>query len=206
MFTLSTKSNVEKTTKIFYFPCQKCNGYLSINLNPNTFLINAKCESDSNHVFNNLYINTFEQFYMKEKQPYKCTSCNKKITNNDSIYCCKNNDSIFCENCKSKEEKNNKSYEWKLINESKCIIHNNNYTKYCEICNQNICSKCENENHKNHKTQKYSNVILNKKNIEYSDNKLKEKEKFTNEVIEKINIWKKEIVNKLDRLILNLKN
>ena len=204
----TTQSNIQNSKTFFYFPCQKCNGFLSININPNTFLINAKCESDFNHVFNNLYFSTFEQFYMKEKQPYKCSSCNKTF-NNNSFYFCKNNDIIFCKYCKSKEEKNNKSCEWKLIEELKCNIHNNNYTKYCELCNKNICSNCEKEKHNEHKTHRYSSIILSKKNIEYTNNKLKEKVKFTNEIIEKLNIWKKETSyndDKIDRLILNLKN
>ena len=205
MFSLTNQPSIQNNKKTFYFPCQKCNGSLSLNLNPNTFLINAKCESDCNHVFNNLYISTFEQFYMKEKLPYKCSSCNNIISNNSYNYC-KNNDKIFCKSCKLKEANKNKSYEWELIAELKCNIHNNKFTKYCELCDKNICSNCEKEKHKNHKTQKYSSVILSKKEIEITNNKLKEKEKFTNKIIEKLNAWKKEIVNNVDRLLLNLKN
>ena len=205
MFTISDQPNIQNK-KIFHFLCKKCNGYLTINLNPNTFLINAKCESDFNHVFNNLYIITFEQFYMKEKQPYKCFSCNNISNNNEPFYYCNSSNKIYCKNCKSKEERNDKQCKWKLIEEFKCNTHNNNFTSYCKLCDINICSVCEEEKHKQHKTIKYSSIILTKKDIEYSNKKLKEKEKFTNAIIEKMNTCKLKKINNINRLILNLKN
>ena len=207
MLTISAKLNTPNTKKIFHFACKKCDSNLSIRINPNTLLINAKCESDFNHVFNNLYIGTFEKYYMKEEQLYKCSSCNNILDNIGPYYYCINKDKIICTKCKLNEEKINNSYEWKLIEKFKCKIHNINYTSYCELCNKNICLNCEKEGHKQHKILKYSSIILTKKEIEYTSNKLKEKEKFTTEVIRKLNIWKKNTDNnKVDRLILNLKN
>ena len=46
------------------------------------------------------------------------------------------------------------------ISDFKCSVHNSNFIKYCNKCDKNICSKCE-EEHQNHKILFFKGIISN---------------------------------------------
>ena len=46
------------------------------------------------------------------------------------------------------------------LSDFKCLVHHSNFIKYCNKCDKNICSKCE-EEHKNHSIILFQGIISN---------------------------------------------
>ena len=76
-----------------------------------------------------------------------------------------------------------------------CNIHKEFFTKYCDDCELNICSLCEND-HKNHTLIKYKDIIPNISEIKQQLNSLRN-------IIDEANNIIKETINKYNKIIEN---
>ena len=149
------------------------------------------------HKINNIFLKDFENLQKIDISKIVCGLC--KIKNKSNIYknefyrcnTCKIN---LCPLCKSIHNKSHKIIDYDQKN-SLCDKHNENYTKYCYECNENICMKCENQ-HKNHNTI-YFGDLLPSDNITNEINEFKE-------YIEKLNNELKEIIKKLNIIKINI--
>lgn len=78
------------------------------------------------------------------------------------------------------------------ISNFECSVHNSNFIKYCNKCDKNICSKCE-EEHKDHQFIDYKGIISNEVDLK---NKLKSFDNCINRFKNYINNQ----INKLEKL------
>ena len=63
------KNVIDSTNNLYYIPvCRNkdCEGNLKIKIDEEKFLINGICQKNKVHIFNNLYFETFERFYLRE--------------------------------------------------------------------------------------------------------------------------------------------
>ena len=81
-------------------------------------------------------------------------------------------------------------------NNYKCIKHKKDYSKYCKDCNLNICFKCVKE-HKEHNIINFEDLDLDE-SAEKNMNELKEN-------IDKFNNYIKVIIEKLNKVLNNMK-
>ena len=196
------------SSKVFYPICKECNNISNFELEPLNFSIKYICESDKNHSKKDIYFKTFERFYLREKEIIKCLKCNANLENSEYYICeaCKN---IYCNKCLIEDitinEHNNSI---KALSNNRCLIHKSDYTKYCCTCNENICYFCvKNENiHEGHLIKCYYELMPSIEDIKNLKNKFLEKSKFTNDLIIKLENWKRRINFKVEELKQNLKD
>mgnify|MGYP002624557311 CR=1 FL=1 len=126
----------------------------------------------------------------------KCQSQNKSESYKNNFYKCCQCKQLLCPLCKNSHDKSHP-----IINyDDKCFIcedHGEYYTKYCNKCNKNICTICEQE-HKSHKMILFIEELPNKEVIVGSIRELDEKIKKFEEDINNIK-------NQYDKMIDNLK-
>ena len=143
-------------------------------------------------------LNSGKSIFMKNKRiAIICPECKESILINIKNY------KINLSKCKNGHEIKNillKDYEKtqyidisKINNNNKCIKHNNNFDKYCNDCNLNICIKCYKE-HRTHNTIYLGELLMND---EINMNELKE-------YIDKFNNYIKIIIEKLNNVIKNM--
>lgn len=192
-----------------YYPCCKengCNGLLKIKIN-NNFSIDYECDIKENHKGKNIYFKTFERFYLKEDEIDMCSKCHIDLPYNFIFKCniCGNN---YCNSCFQFDihiKDNLKNLDLLL---SSCPKHKVNLTHYCIHCDLNLCIFCikEDEEHENHNIQNLLEYIPSTTQIIDLINKINDKEKSNNELIDKINNWKNKIISKTEELKQNLKD
>ena len=189
---------------LLYIPnCNKCNSILKIKFQPLNFSIDYECINDKNHNENKIYYKTFERFYFKKKELKICSVCKLNLENSEYSFCknCKKN---YCLKCYIEDIKKNGHTSNDIIN-NRCLIHNNDFTEYCVNCKKNICMICgKDEEHNGHEIKSYYEIIPSYENIERIKKKIKEKKEYTNNLIKKIDNWKKEINKKTEELKQNL--
>ena len=93
-----------------------------------------------------------------------------------------------------------------IPNTFKCQEHNDYCRKICLECNIDICPKCEKNFHYNHKIIKYDEINPSASEIEHLQNKIKIYIDKCNNLKKEINIWNREIQNKLYDFEISLKN
>ena len=84
-----------------YIPICKeegCEGHLKISIDEDRFSINCICENNKDHIYNNIYFETFEKFYLKEIIFQKCFNCSNYLENKDKYKCIECNN-IYCSSC-----------------------------------------------------------------------------------------------------------
>ena len=96
-----------------------------------------------------------------------------------------------------------------------CLLHNKDLTQYCSDCKQYFCLFCiindENEDnkikHKNeHNVINLIDLIPSKNRINNLKNKIREKSKYYENIIDSINQWERTLMNKTNRLKQNLRS
>ena len=92
---------------------------------------------------------------------------------------------------------------------NKCPKHFIDISQYCKTCKINLCTFClqkgENKNeHNKHEIINFSDLILDKKEMENNCIKLDDKIKKNISIIDKLNNWKKNILSLVDDIIENL--
>ena len=143
----------------FYYPhCNRCKGVLKIYFNDD-FTIDYECENDENHKKENLYFETFERFYLKEKVFDYCKKCDKNI-GSDSRYICEECKNIYCSLCFIYDEHIKKDIKKLNIKTNKCKLHQSDLIYYCKECKKYLCITClkfnENVHHEGHE---YVNLL-----------------------------------------------
>ena len=123
----------ENVDKIYYPCCREigCEGILKILFNPDNFTINYECEKNEKHKGERIYYDTFDKFYIKQKNIIICSQCNS-ILENDTFFKCKKCNTYYCSSCFLHDEHIKKDItNLKTINSKKCKIHNKDLIKYC---------------------------------------------------------------------------
>jgi hypothetical protein len=196
----------------FYYPfCNEkgCDGCLQIGINEYNFTVKSICEKNKNHKKKGMIFQTFENFHLKEKKYLKCFKCNFNIDNNE-IYKCKECNQIYCIKCFIKDDHIEKNLNNLLINSNKCQKCNKELIKYCIDCGEKICLFClknsPNSIHNNHEVEYILESLPSNKQIDNINNKLNQKIKYINELIDLIENWFSALSKKVDKLKQNLKN
>ena len=210
MFDKAEQTNSDN--KIFYPICKEkgCDGLLKIKINENNFTIDYTCEKNKNHKGNGIYFETFEKFYLKKKSKEICFKCKLNIENN-TIYKCKKCKEIFCIDCFIYDEHIKKEISNLIISKNKCNLHQRELNSYCTECGKKICVYCLNNEvddsiHKNHNKIYILDYMLSVNEINNLNEKIKEKKKFMEKIIDSIDEWKEKFMKKVERLKQNLRN
>ena len=101
----------------------------------------------------------------------------------------------------------------KLKNSSKdafndfiCLKHNSNFNSFCKTCRKNICKECSDYEHKNHFISQFYELLPSNEEIIQLKNSIdNEINDINNFLIETFNNWIKELKEKFDILIENIK-
>ena len=154
------------------------------------------------HVTKDILLDEFENTQKINISKIICNSCNKNNkskTYNNKFYKCLTCKQNLCPECKLKHDK---SHENNIIDYDNknyiCNIHNDFYNSYCDECNKNLCMLCQNEHDDGHNMIEYRKVIEDKEKIK------KELDEF-NKNIDKLNDEIKGIIQKLNKIISNMK-
>ena len=193
--------------KIVIPTCQKCSGILNIKINPLNFSIEYDCENNESHKDKNIYFKSFERFYLKEKGLKQCSNCLIILENSEFFECyiCKKK---YCCRCyiKDVQENGHKCKDNNYTN-NRCPIHYNDLTEYCYNCNKNICISCTmSDDNKNHKIICFHNCIPSVADIKNLKVRIKEKSLFHENLIKKIDEWKRKMNQKIEELKQNLRD
>ena len=190
----------------FYYPfCRNpgCGGVLKIKINRNNFSLDYECDKNKEHNGKNIYFKTFERFYLKEMIKDKCKRCNSFLENTIK-YKCKSCENYYCSSCFIFHKHIKQNINNILIISTKCNNHNANIMHYCIKCKKYLCNYClKNKNtHQEHITKNLYNLMPSKQTI----NKIKNRIKEYDEIMNDIDIWLKEFEQKIKRLKQNLKD
>ena len=193
----------------FYYPCcNKCEGVLKVYFNDN-FTIDYECEKYENHKKENIYFETFERFYLKEKVFDYCKKCNKNLES-ENKYICKECKNIYCSICFNYDEHIKTDIDKLKIKTNKCEHHQNNLIYYCKKCKKYLCIDCLKDNkygtHENHEYINISDIMPTNDKIKKLKQKINEKEKVYNDLINSLDDWYKQLLKKVEKLKQKLKN
>ena len=219
---LNIKNNIlpfDKTLRLeenkYYIPTcteKECKGSLKISINENSFIMNCVCDKNKNHKFNNIYFQTFEKFYVKEKIIHKCNICSNILECKDK-YKCNKCDKSYCSSCFISDPHIKKDLNNLSIISNKCTRDQRDLIYYCLDCGEKVCPFCltkYDDPAKNpHKMHKIIN-ILKKMPTLYQINKLKEKiikkSDALDSLFNSLDEWMLELNKKIERIKQNLRN
>ena len=173
-----------------YIICKECKEVALIKIE--NYRINISCKNG--HNINNLKINEFENTQIIDIAKIQCNECkekNKGNTHGNEFYKCMTCNKNLCPLCKMRHQYH------KVINYDNltyiCNKHYEGYTRYCSNCNENICFLCE-KDHIGHKGVNLWDMRFNENNYL----------KHLKDSIEKLKGEIKEIINKLENIIINM--
>ena len=197
---------METNENKFYYPfCRNpgCDGVLKIKINRNNFSLDYECDKNKEHNGKNIYFKTFERFYLKEMIKDKCKRCSSFLENTIK-YKCKSCENYYCSSCFIFHKHIKQNINNIKIISTKCNNHNANIMHYCIKCKKYLCNYClKNKNtHQEHITKNLYNLMPSKQTI----NKIKNRIKEYDEIMNDIDIWLKEFEQKIKRLKQNLKD
>ena len=192
----------------FYYPCcNKCKGVLKIYFNDN-FTIDYECENNENHRNENIYFETFERFFLKEKLYDYCNKCNKNLES-DNKYICKECKKMYCNVCFIYDEHIKAGINNLNIIKNKCSFHQGDLIYFCKTCKKYFCIKClkanESGTHENHDYISILDFMPTINEIKNLEKKIIEKEKAYNDLINSLDEWCKELLKKVEKLKQKLK-
>ncbi len=181
--------------------CPNCSETIKFKINPNNFTISVKCSKGHNK--QNISLKSFNEKYINSSQIYKinCSNCFNFLEDNNKNYKCEICNKLYCPSCinthNKKMKHNSKSlfiYKYQL-----CKSHNQKITSFCETCKSNICSQCKNS-HNNHNIKSFIDIIPTKKAKDSVKNKAIEFEKNIQNIIDKINTMKNEVIKRYNKI------
>ena len=212
----SDPDKLEDERNKYYVPICKetdCGGYLHFyfHYKYKNFFINGHCEKNKNHKFENLYYETFEKFYLKEKFIQKCSNCSQSLENNDK-YKCNECDKLYCSSCFLSDLHIQKDWKKLEIITNKCLKHKKELTYYCLDCKQKICPFCfkkfnvkETNPHKNHKIKNILDAMPSLYRINALKEKILKKEEAYNILFKSLDEWQVELKKRVERIKQNLR-
>ena len=196
--------------KTFHYPsCNTigCNGVLEITFNDN-FTINISCEKDENHNKKNIFYETFERFYLKEKKMENCLKCNKNL-DNENIFACKECKNKYCVSCFMNDGHIKNNINNLNIKNNKCPIHEKELIYYCLNCKKLLCIYCLNQDkydpHLNHYYYTLADMMPSINRINQLRHKINKKKLAYEKLQNLLDEWKKELIKKIEKLKQNLK-
>ena len=198
---------------IYYIPVcikQGCEGHLRITIDEEKFMINGICQKNKEHIFNNIYFETFERCYLKENKIQNCFKCSNNLENKYKFVCdeCKN---IYCQNCFISDIHIKKDIQKLKFITNRCSNCQNELIKYCTDCGEKICLICSKKNeknnpHENHNIINILDMIPSKNQINNLKEKIIKKSDDFYSMIRSLNEWQNELNKKIERIKQNLKN
>ena len=196
---------------IYYIPiCRNkgCDGHLSISIDEEQFLISGKCQKNKEHIFNDLFFETFDRFYLKKFVIQNCFKCHKNLDFKDN-YETEDFKNIYCSDCFYSDINNkNLKKKFKLLT-NKCKNDENLLVNYCLDCGEKICLFClkkdiENNPHKNHKVINILDNMPSKNQLNILKEKILKKSEAFDSLLESLNEWQNELNKRIERLKQNL--
>ena len=150
--------------------CPECKETISIDIID--YKINLYgCKNG--HKFKDILLDQFEETQNIDRTKIICDICkqnNQSITSEHAFYICMTCNKKICPLCKSIHDPRHK-----IINHDDkfyyCTKHYENFVSYCEKCNVNLCSLCD--EHKTHKKKSFIDIVPDKKKIIEKKNQLK---------------------------------
>ena len=175
------KPNFDSFERIIYH-CPDCFNLPLLKINSD--MINASCECDKNHKYENISLNVLYQKLLEVSINLDQNNLNKKIICNkcnkpyekkenlddltkalDGYGYCHGCEKIICSSCLKSHEDNEKKKDpmkHKLVPLDKyvnfCPLHRNRYSAYCFDCKKNTCVKCS--EHRQHKKYHFDDYLL----------------------------------------------
>lgn len=164
-----------------------------------------------NYFNNEIYINYLYQFGKKGSMKFEdfiensklnslelaiCSNCNEKQISTENLFSfCFECKKYFCSKCLNDNKiHNHKKYLNSILIDHTCYEHKRDFVGFCLSCLCNICTDCDlNDLHLLHKKIFYSKFLLSENKINSFKEKIKEAQKFLNE----IEILKKYILRKV---------
>ena len=172
----------EKKIILKDFICPNCCDSILIKIQD--YKINYKCKN--RHLGNNILINEYENIQKLIQYGIVCDKCKKNDKNNsynNEFYYCFACNMNLCPLCKSIHNENHNIINYDDKNYI-CKKHNEEYIKFCQKCDENICTICEIE-HYAHKMINFDNINIKKYNLMEDNEKFKDKiNEFKNEIEE----------------------
>ena len=131
---------IEEKKKYYVPTCRwtGCEGSLTISINENNFTINCICDKNKNHKFDNLILETFEKFYLKENIIQNCFKCYNNLECKDK-YKCNECEKIYCTSCFISDVHIKKNLHNLKIISNKCSKDQRELTYYCLDCRKKVC-------------------------------------------------------------------
>ena len=174
--------------------CPKCGELCLLNFNEYKIELN-NCKNKHENIIS---LNEFENTQNINENKIICNICNinnKGKAYNNKFYICGTCNKNICLLCKNNHNKNHILIDYDNKNYL-CHKHNETFSSYCEICEENLCFQCDIEHKKcNHKIILYSEIMPNIENIK---NKIKE----LKNMIDKFN----QDIDKIIGILQNVKN
>ena len=194
----------------FYYPyCMEkgCDGVLQININED-FSVDFECDKNEKHKKKRIFFKTFERFYLKEKIIEKCLNCDSNLESDK--YKCIKCQKMYCCFCFISDEHIKKDINNLLITNKKCPTHKKEFIQYCSECKKYLCAYCTKDNgdnylHKNHDIICLIDLIPSENDINSLRNKINQRTKKYQELMESLDEWKEKVFNKIEQLKKNLR-
>ena len=199
-------------SKFYYHYCPYCyNSFndkvLNIHFNDD-FTINLECKKNVNHKKEKIYFDTFERFFLKEKEFDICYKCNKNLETK-SKYICKECKKIYCNICFIYDEHIKTNINNLQIKNNKCSKHQGSLIYCCFKCKELLCINCiknnEEDTHEEHDIMNIIESMPSVNDIKNLINKINEKEKVYEELSKLLDEWCKILFKKIEKLKKNLK-
>ena len=146
----TNKESTDHLIKPSQIVCPGCKDIALIKLDNYKISINCK----RNHNIKNIFLKNFEKSQRIDESKIICNKCeqrNKNKSYNKEFFTCTNCNKNLCPLCMPAHKRENKEHT--IINYDQknyiCFEHGVNFSSYCKVCKQNLCSACENQ-HSDH--------------------------------------------------------
>ena len=218
--------NIEllKINDIEKIVCPECGEISSLEINHNNYMIKSFCQNK--HIIEDSLTNFIKRSNEKLSEDILCCECKKKSSylknKKNDMYKCKCGNYI-CGDCKNKHEeiKNEEEIEEEDDDDNKhnlvkysekdykctCSKSLEDYYFYCNKCMKNLCTGCDAEHPRDHQIYDFSAEIdkyLSDKDMTLKKKKFDDQKDIINKVINKINILKKKLEEKINNLVQTL--
>ena len=152
------------------------------------------------HKKENIFLDKFDETQNIDISKIICQKCkkyNKSNVHNNTFYKCNTCEINLCPICFSNHDKKHCIINYDDKNYI-CKKHNKQFTQYCSLCKKNLCIYCE-KDHNNHHLISFGQLIHDEKEL---NNHLD----YLEGIIKKLNEDVDDIINKLNKIKINMSN